>query len=340
MGIAEELRGKALELGFEGLGAVALGELAGYLERVDERERRVPLAKGGYDFMRGLARPERHFPEARSLVVGILDIGRYRIPTGAAGLIGRHYLFDPRRNPRSPEALMVSELTGFMGRLGLKAAANENPGIAPMRWAAWKAGLGVIRQNNFFYTATGSWKQIVAWAIDRELEMPSPPAPAPCPEGCGKCVAACPTGSLSGPYVMNMATCVSYLTNIAPWEADEELLRQMGGWLYGCDACQDACPFNRAGDGTQDFPGLEETARKARPESILAMGLDEIERELAWKFFYIKKESLHCWKLNALNVIANTGRADLVGTVRGALEDPNLDVRLKAAWTLQRLGAT
>jgi epoxyqueuosine reductase len=337
MDMGGELRSKALELGFEALGTASLAEMEGYLVRVDERERMVPLGEGGYGFLRGLAHPERQFPEARSLVVGILDIGRYRIPEGAEGLIGKHYLFDFRHNPLTRESRMISELSGFMDRLGLKSRIDEHPGLAPMRWVAWKAGLGIIRQNNFFYTQTGSWKTIVAWAIDRELEMPGSPQPAPCPEGCGKCSAACPTGSLSGPYVMNMSTCVSYLTNIPGAACDDEMCLKMGGWLYGCDVCQDACPFNRRlSKGKEDFPGLKETVGKAQPESILAMDLLEIREALAGKFFYIEEGSLHRWKLNALNVIANTVRADSVGSVRGALSDPSPEVRRKAAWALAR----
>jgi len=112
----------------------------------------------------------------------------------------------------------------------------------------------------------------------------------------------------------------------------------MGGWLYGCDVCQDACPFNRGQwKGTVDFPGLEDTVRDAMPERILAMGLPEIRERLAWKFFYIKDDNLHRWKVNALNVIANTGRVDLISAVRGALSDANEEVRRKAAWAEGRL---
>jgi epoxyqueuosine reductase len=338
MGIAEDLREKALELGFEALGAVAVSEMAGYLPRLEERERQAPCGDALL-FLRGLASPERQFPCARTVVAGVLDISRYRIPDGVRNLIGRHYLCDCRRNPLSPEGRMVSELTRFMERMGLMHASNEQPGVVPVRWAAWKAGLGIMRRNNFFYTATGSLKTIVAWAVDRELEMPRSPAPPPCPEGCGKCAEACPSGSLSGPYSMNLKTCVSYLTNLAGDVRDRDTCRKMGGWLYGCDDCQLACPFNGGRwNGTDDFPGLEETALKATPESILAMGIGEIKTELAGKFFYIRDDSLYRWKLNALNVIANTGRSDLAGSVRGALSDPNAEVRRKASDVLRELG--
>jgi epoxyqueuosine reductase len=338
MDLAQEIAGKAAELGFEGVGAASVADLAGYAVRVDERERKVPLWPGAYDFMRGLAGPGRRFPEARTVLAGVLDIGRYRVPGVASGLIGRHYLFDSRRNPASPERRMIEGFSGFLKRLGMKALHDEHPGVAPMRWAAWKAGLGTVRRNNFFYTGTGSWKFIAAWAVDSELEMPAGPPPDPCPEGCGECSRACPTGSLSGPYVMDMSSCVSFLTSMGPVPADEGACRRMGGWLYGCDACQDACPFNRRlPQGTEDFPGADAIAEKARPERILSMSEGEIGRELAGKFFYIGEGALWRWKMNALNVIANSGRADLRGSVLGALSDPRPEVRRKASWALARL---
>ncbi|MDR2611646.1 MAG: epoxyqueuosine reductase [Deltaproteobacteria bacterium] len=340
MDIAAELGAAARELGFEALGAVGVGGLAGYLGRVDERERAIPLGEGAYAFLRGLADPARLLPGARSLVVAVWDLERYSVPEGARGLIGRNYLFDCRRNPAAPESAAIAGLTALMGRLGLRCLQEEHPGVAPMRWAAWKAGLGIIRRNNFFYTASGSRKHVAAWAVDRELESPPGALPPPCPEGCGRCAGACPTGSLSGPYVMNMRTCASYLTTLAAEVAGEGLCRALGGWLYGCDACQDACPFNRGGGGGgEEFPGLAEAVLHAAPERILAADLAEIGRTLGRKFFYIGEGALHRWKVNALNVIANAGRADLSAAVRGALADASPEVRRKAAWTLARLEA-
>jgi epoxyqueuosine reductase len=118
---------------------------------------------------------------------------------------------------------------------------------APVMDKAWakKAGLGWIGKNsNLIHPKTGSFFFIADLIIDLELE-----ADGPIKDYCGtctRCIDACPTDAIIEPYVVNGSKCISYLTI----ELKDELLPKefegkMDNWMFGCDICQDVCPWNR-----------------------------------------------------------------------------------------------
>ncbi|MDR1165306.1 MAG: epoxyqueuosine reductase [Deltaproteobacteria bacterium] len=341
MEIATILREKALEMGFAEMGIVRPEALWGYAERLSERARAASFPNGVHENFRSFAFIQERRPWAQAALVTTTFMGRYRIPPRAEGYIGKLYLTDSRKLALSPDFQRTAAYGDFLAKEGIRAENDEVHGVTAVRYAAQAAGLGVIRQNNFFYGEKGSWYRIDAWAIDRELELIQSPASAPpCPENCLKCVQNCPTRSLSAPFVMNMATCVSYLSSLGPVpDLGLGLLRDMGGWLYGCDACQDHCPFNKGKwEGDEEFPFLEETTLKAMPGDILEMGYAEIQKTLAPKFFYIPPESLFRWKLNALNVIGNLSLTQYLPQVEKARADSHPLVREKAAAVGEKLG--
>jgi epoxyqueuosine reductase len=223
--------------------------------------------------------------------------------------------------------------------LGIKTAWNEHPGITAMRWAAYQAGLGIIRHNNFFYTEKGSWIWITAFAIDQEMELTESHSLGECPADCNKCIKACPTKSLSRPYTMNMATCVSRLTTSNDMVSYDDIInRQIGKRIYGCDVCQDVCPMNKDKWESRDiFPGLSDIERFLSPAAILNLSYEEIENRLATKFFYIKKDSLWRWRLNAINAMVNNYKDGYKTHIKNALDDRYEIVRATARRALESL---
>jgi epoxyqueuosine reductase len=340
MSAKKDIRQKADLLGIHKLGIIKLEAMLDYEDRLRERMDRIPNGEAIYSRLLPFADVKRGFPWARSLVVAALHYGHYAIPQEASGRFGKAYLMDQRFNPESPERQKIIALEDYMRELGIRAERNEHPGITAMRWAAYKAGLGTIRRNNFFYTELGSWLSITAWAIDAEMELISSPSLPECPTNCDRCIHACPVNSLSCAYTMNMATCISRITTSnenAP--ADDSTNEKIGRWIYGCDICQDVCPMNAGKwNAVDSFPGLDELGELLSPGKILGMSYEEIEHTLARKFFYIKKEFLWKWKLNAINSIVNDAARDVEPGLRRALSDENEFVRERARRALGKLG--
>lgn len=130
-----------------------------------------------------------------------------------------------------------------IGEVGGRVFVDSAP-VMDKAWAA-KSGLGWVGKNsNLIHPKHGSFFFVAELIIDLELR-PDGPMKDYCGT-CTKCIDACPTDAIVEPYVVDGSKCISYLTielkdAIIPGEFKE----QMDGWMFGCDVCQDVCPWNR-----------------------------------------------------------------------------------------------
>ncbi|MDR1229991.1 MAG: epoxyqueuosine reductase [Spirochaetaceae bacterium] len=339
MRIEEKIQQKAYELGVHKCGIIKPEAMADYADRLRERMARIPNGEKMYGNFLGFANITERVPWAKSIIVLVFHYGHYVLPDeSVVKSFAKYYLVDARFNAAAAERKMLMAFDDYLHEAGLKTVWNEHPGITAMRWAAHKAGLGIIRKNNFFYTEKGSWVNIVAIATDREMELVERHSLPECPDGCGKCSKACPTKSLSAPYTMNMATCISRLTASNDADSyDDTTNRQIGRRLYGCDACQDVCPMNKDKWESRDvFPELSSLNAFLSPEAVLASSYADLERQIMPKFFYIKKEGIWRWKLNAINALVNRYSAEYDTLFRQSLQDEYEIVRKKARWALDK----
>lgn len=106
---------------------------------------------------------------------------------------------------------------------------------------------------------------------------------------------------------MNPAACVSALTTWSGWDLTTEPLRaKMGRRAYGCDVCQDVCPFNRgAWSGGEEFPGPSELAKHLPLTEIVEADYDTLKNIVQPAFWYIPADKVWRYKTNALNVMLN-----------------------------------
>lgn len=340
--LALEIRSKVLALGYANCGIIKVAEMADYTGQLNQRMEDLPADRPFLERFRALAEPDKNYPWARSIVVAVRDIGNYKIPAHLSGHIGKTFLVDLRRNPRSTEHQASLELEKFLTGLGLKTETGRDYGLTALRLAAVKAGLGRIRRNNFFYTERGSCIWIEAWLIDRDLELKESVKLKACPEKCDKCLQACPTGSLSAQFKMSPTACAAFRSfNPAggDWSRDP-LAPKMNGWLLGCDACQDACPFNaQAWRPESDFPGLDELGDQISLTGLVEADYEFLRQTLAPKFFYIAPQQVWRWKANALNAMVNDFKPEYGDSIRKALSDEDERVRALAAWAAERTAA-
>ncbi|TWR31586.1 tRNA epoxyqueuosine(34) reductase QueG [Mucilaginibacter pallidiroseus] len=179
-----------------------------------------------------------------------------------------------------------------IGEVGGRAFVDSAP-VLDKAWAK-KAGLGWIGKNaNLISKKTGSFFFLAELIVDIELEYDIEPTADHC-GSCTRCIDACPTNAIVGPYIVDGSRCISYLTIELKNEIPQEFKGKMDNWMFGCDICQDVCPWNR-------FSVLhQEPAFKPHPElhGIKRADWEEITDDVFKKVF--KNSAVKRTKLEGL----------------------------------------
>ena len=222
--------------------------------------------------------PARAWPEARSAVVVLHNYWqRDAAPGPGRGRIARYALGDDyhRVMRQKLERLGRRIVAGSGGRW--RAFADAGP--LPERELARRAGLGWIGKNTMLIRpGLGSFTFIGVLLTDLVL-APDAPFEADRCGSCSRCLDACPTGAFPEPRVLDATRCISYVTIEARSPVPETVRPALGDWLFGCDVCQDVCPWN-----VRFARETAEDAYRARPldtwptlEAIVALGEREFD---------------------------------------------------------------
>ncbi|HEY6960421.1 MAG TPA: tRNA epoxyqueuosine(34) reductase QueG [Gaiellaceae bacterium] len=309
-----------------GLDAVGVTRAEAYEET--ERHIRERRARGLFATMKfTMAQPERScHPEtlldgARSVVSAALCYWQPEAPLEQGdGRLAR-YTWDDRY------AELREKLDALGRRLGgsyrVLVDANEHVD----REAAARGGVGFYGKNTMLITRRhGSWVVLGTLVTDVELE-PTPPLDTDCGE-CRLCVDACPTGALDEPGTLDATRCLSYWTQ-APAPVPAAYRPLLGAQAYGCDICQDVCPWNRGVQKRRaDLP-----ERDAHVDLVAwlegdARGFDRL---------YVPRNHIRWLQRNAAVALGNTGGPEHVQALEAAASGGDELVAEHAAWALARI---
>ena len=209
------------------------------------------LGRGYHGEMRYMERqaprrrqPARVWPEARSAVVVLHNYWQADgEPAAERGRVARYALGDDYHDVmRAKLERLGAGLVAAAGGGRFRAYADAGP--LPERELARRAGLGWIGKNTMLiHPRIGSFTFIGVLLTDLDLALDQPFEADRCGT-CRRCLDACPTGAFPEPRVLDATRCISYLTIEARGPVPDALKPAVGEWLFGCDVCQDVCPWN------------------------------------------------------------------------------------------------
>jgi epoxyqueuosine reductase len=325
-----ELQALAQELGLDAIGAAPAEPYAETERHIRERRARGLFADMRFTMARPeeSCHPETLLPGARTVLSAALCywLPEPERPPGH-GRLPRYTWFD------AYEALR-EKLDALGRRLGgsYRVLVDANQHVD--REAAARSGVGFYGKNTLLITRRhGSWVVLGTLVTDVELE-PTQRLQLDCGE-CRLCIDACPTGALDEPGTLDSTRCLSYWTQ-APSTPPPEYRVDLGPQVYGCDICQDVCPWNR---GVEKRRAREPLPEDATPHVSLVDWLRSDPDELRSRFarLYVPRNDGHRLRLNALVAAGNVGGDAERDAVSACLDDPDATTRELAAWALARL---
>jgi epoxyqueuosine reductase len=286
--------------------------------------------------------PERVLPGARSVVVVALryrpeaeDLAARAEPLH--GQVARYALGDDYHDVMW--ARLNTLLAQVRERYGETVPGRGYVDTGPLleRDLAQRAGLGWWGKNtNLLHRHLGSYFFLGALLLGLDL-APDTPTTAHCGT-CRRCLDACPTNAFVAPYVLDARRCISYLTIELKGPIPRELRPLVGNWIYGCDICQEVCPWNRKAPGT-DEPAFQPRGDLAAPELIPMLGLTDEEFRDRFRGSPIKRTKRRGLLRNVAVALGNSRDPAAVPALCQALaRDAEPLVRGHAAWALGQIG--
>jgi epoxyqueuosine reductase len=337
--LERRIKAQAYGLGFDLVGITSTGP-APTADRFDQwlhdgHAGEMYYLERGAEKRRDSRRPIEH---ARSAVVVGLDYGG-REPSGPVARYARgddyHEVMLSRLRALHR---CVDEWVG--APVGGKAYVDTGPLLE--RDLGRLAGLGWFGKNTMLINPNiGSFFFLGVLLLELDL-TPDAPFEAERCGTCTRCLDACPTHALIEPGVLDARQCISYLTIELRGEIPTALREPIGELLYGCDICQDVCPWNgkfsRAVPSDSPFAARDALGDKdARTLARDLLGMTHTEFNAAFKGSPMKRAKLRGLKRNAAVVLGNVGTGDDVDVVTRALDDPDALVGEHATWALSRL---
>ncbi len=203
---------------------------------------------------------------------------------------------------------------------------------------ARRAGLGWFGKNTMLLNKRlGSYFFLGALLLDRQLS----PDPAHEASHCGTCTAcldACPTQAFVGPGMLDSRRCISYLTIELRGSVPEDLRQPMSDWVFGCDVCQEVCPWNRKAPRSRE-PAFQPRADLEPIDLLELLGLSDEEFRKRFRGTALTRAKRRGLLRNAAIALGNLGNPSALPALRRALEDHEPLIHEAARWAIDQIQA-
>ncbi len=334
--LEDRLKERARALGFELVGIAAATPADGF-ERLRAWLERGFAGEMDYMHRHAEARcePSSILPEVRSVVMLGLNY-----PAGPASPSGKTW-GKVARYARGPDYhdLLRARVKELLAWLRAEQPGCRGRGVvdtAPLleRDYARRAGLGWFGKNTMLLNKRqGSYFFLAGLLTDVELRPDAPHSASHCGT-CTACLDACPTEAFVGPGVLDARRCISYLTIELRTPVPEALRAGLGEWAFGCDICQEVCPWNRHPVAAPGFPARADLEAL---DLIEVLGLSEEGFRQRFCGTALTRPRRGGLLRNAALVLGNTAGPEALSALRRAVEDEDELVREAAAWAIGQI---
>jgi epoxyqueuosine reductase len=343
---AERIQAEARRLGFDLVGIAPAGPAAG-ADRY-----RAWLKHGYHGEMAYLARreavarradPADILPGTRSVVAVAANYHTRPLPAQLG--------VDPARGILASYAWGSDYHDVLVSRLRQLGAWVEAETGEPVTWRAYvdtgpllerelasRAGLGFVGRNtNLIHPRLGSWLFLGELLLTVELPSLAGGAPGGTCGRCSRCLDACPTSALVKPYVLDARRCISYLTIELKGPIPRPLRPLLGNRIFGCDVCQEVCPWNHRFARPTSEPVFQPRPEGMAPHLLDLIALDEEGFRRRFRGSPVKRPKRRGLLRNVCVALGNWRDPVAVPALARAVRDPEPLIRGHAAWALGRI---
>lgn len=343
MTLTEQIKAHAKRLGFELVGITPAKESQtiqlyekwlenGYAGKMGYLEKHLRLKRD----------PRNCLPEAKSVIslainYFTLDPAQTLVEDLERGQISRYAWGDDYHEVIHAKLRKLTEFIDENGKKRLRQKIYVDTGPIIEREYAQKAGIGWIGKNtNFINWQSGSWYFLAELLVSVELEYDWQLPRGSCGT-CTLCIEACPTDAIVAPNVLDSRLCISYLTIELKDSIPSELRPQMGNLIFGCDICQEVCPWNNKATPSPE-PGFYPREENFAPKLLSLINMTQAEFSKRFRNSPIKRTKRRGFLRNVAVALGNWGNRRAVPALKRALNDDEALVREHAAWALGKIG--